>query len=269
MTLLQLQLFGLSHQDVELEQNEEIAKNILQDLFSIFPFYQQYEKDPRFFSSLSLLSTLYSHIGNQNESFKILFDQILERYSCNPNAFILSYMKKILKTEKISKYTGIGVEEVQKTLIGYDFLTKEGRISVQKGSFVFPDSLVLKQNLKRECFQRSLEFLEENPSWNIVLSYLPNYFYKGYYHAYVTHENYLLDIARNAYFELESGTNLFHGKTLGQFSLEEIMEWISFLNRFIEGFSSSFIHPLAVLSWYLDYQDIFRKEGQHERKRNL
>lgn len=62
MTLKELELFALQKQDFKLELNEEIAKDVLEIIFVLFPFYERYKNDQRFKTNLELLQTLYNHL---------------------------------------------------------------------------------------------------------------------------------------------------------------------------------------------------------------
>ena len=268
MTLKELELFALQKQDFKLELNEEIAKDVLEIIFVLFPFYERYKNDQRFKTNLELLQTLYGHLGKQSKDFKEILDTILKQFATNKNAFILNTIKNTLIMEKIPKYPGIGIEKITKKDPLYKVSSILGEIKVEKASQKWPLKQSLSGKLSQECFKKSLEFVKENPNWKVVLSYIPNYFYKGYYHAYLKNEEYVLDIARNMVLEKKMGEILLDGEIFKELTLEEIEREKNILREQIIGFREN-EYLLGILTWYLDYQNTTKGQITNDSQRHL
>lgn len=200
----------------------------------------------------------------QSKDFKEILDTILKQFATNKNAFILNTIKNTLIMEKIPKYPGIGIEKITKKDTLYNVSSILGEIKVEKASQKWPLKQSLSGKLSQECF----EFVKENPNWKVVLSYIPNYFYKGYYHAYLKNEEYVLDIARNMVLEKKMGEILLDGEIFKELTLEEIEREKNILREQIIGFREN-EYLLGILTWYLDYQNTTKGQITNDSQRHL
>lgn len=122
-----------------------------------------------------------------------------------------------------------GVKQIFQDGELYQLDTKIGTIHIRKASDVFQNtnsSYIFERTLLQECYARSFDFLKENQdTYRVVLSYLPTFFTTGYYHAFLTNGTEVLDIASNTFYQDKAeAEKMFHGKTLGVLSYEEVIE---------------------------------------------
>ena len=99
--------------------------------------------------------------------------------------------------------------------------TTVGTIRLGKASEYFKDtksSYIFNKKLTGECFDRTLEFVKENEEYDAIVSYVPNIFVGGHYHAYAKYNDTIVDPASNAiYFDntgnlIEQGDIIFTDK---------------------------------------------------------
>ena len=83
--------------------------------------------------------------------------------------------------------------------------TTVGTIRLGKASEYFKDtksSYIFNKKLAGECFDRTLEFVRENEEYDAIVSYVPNIFVGGHYHAYAKCGDTIVDPASNTiYFD--------------------------------------------------------------------
>ncbi len=87
--------------------------------------------------------------------------------------------------------------------------TTVGTIRLGKASEYFKDtksSYIFNKQLSGECFDRTLEFVRENEEYDAVVSYVPNIFVGGHYHAYAKCGDTIVDPASNAIYFDNTGT---------------------------------------------------------------
>jgi len=254
MNLLELQLCAFQEEDINLEENEQIAKEIFKKIFYLFPNYIIYKKERT--SNLSLMVTLYYNIVKENIEYKRILDVLLEKYNINKRTFILCYLQNLIGQVN-PECLGIGVNRIQKQGSIYKVDTDIGNLVVQQASDVFQEEKykdLWNSTLKQQCFSKTYDFLKINPEYQAVLAYLPNYLSLGYYHAYLENETSIIDIARNLYFpKKKDGQALLYGEILAKLTLKEILKWEQVMHQNISGFTESNYATLGVLSWYLDF----------------
>lgn len=120
-----------------------------------------------------------------------------------------------------------GIKQISQDGELYQLDTKIGTIHIRKASDVFQNtnsSYIFERTLLQECYARSFDFLKENQdTYRVVLSYLPTFFTKGYYHAFLTNGTEVLDIASNTFYpDKKEAEKMFCGNTLGVLSYEEV-----------------------------------------------
>ena len=121
-----------------------------------------------------------------------------------------------------------GVKNYHNNKSTYVINTVYGDITVNKASEIFKNTksdYIFKRNLLQRCWYRSYDFAKENPDYTIVLSYLPNFFSNGHYHAYLEKDNITLDIASNGFYESKSDSQkVLNGEIVKKLSFEEAEE---------------------------------------------
>lgn len=139
--------------------------------------------------------------------------------------------------------------------------TTLGMVSIAKASPLFiKDDVhcVFYNHLVSECFIRSYEFAAfKKDDCRVVLSYLPNLFYSGHYHAYLELNDSVLDIAANClYFSMEDSNKILNGRIVKKMSYGEIEEEYSDLKRRYPDLSDKY-NKLYVLALYNDSKNRF------------
>ena len=130
---------------------------------------------------------------------------ILKQKNCNYHALLNEFIYEALGANSI-----INIEEVpfvNKVTKG-DMITLDtsiGTVKVGKASEYFKDtksSYIFNKKLVNECFDRTLEFVRENEEYDAIVSYVPNIFVGGHYHAYAKKGDIIVDASSNAiYFD--------------------------------------------------------------------
>ena len=125
-----------------------------------------------------------------------------------------AYLERAPFVNSIKKENGI-----------YNIETKLGRISLKKASNHFmmtPSRFIFKKTLTGMCFDRTTEFINTNPEYEAIVSYLPNVFAGGYYHAYAKKDDIIVDPACNGIFFNGTGEIIEEGKIIYQTTAEEL-----------------------------------------------
>lgn len=107
----------------------------------------------------------------------------------------------------------------------YNIETKFGTINLKKASDHFmmtPSRFIFKKTLTGMCFDRTTEFVTTNPEYEAIVSYLPNVFAGGYYHAYAKKDDIIVDPACNGIFFNGTGEIIEEGKIIYQTTAEEL-----------------------------------------------
>lgn len=120
-----------------------------------------------------------------------------------------------------------GIHNIQKCEDYYLLDTVLGRVSVKNAKDVFRGTEtddIFRRPLEHSCYQRCYEFLQINPDYKVVFSFMPCRYLKGYYHVYVVKKNIVIDITSNAYYEDSSFKIPLKGKIIKVASKEEIEE---------------------------------------------
>ena len=147
---------------------------------------------------------------------------VLKQKNCNYHALLNECIYDALSSNPL-----INIEDVpfiNKVTNDKDKMILEttlGTIRLGKASEYFKDtksSYIFNKQLSGECFDRTLEFVRENEEYDAVVSYVPNIFKGGHYHAYAKCGDTIVDPASNAiYFDntgglIEQGDIIFTGK---------------------------------------------------------
>lgn len=135
---------------------------------------------------------------------------VLKQKNCNYHALLNECIYDALSSNPL-----INIEDVpfiNKVTNDKDKMILEttlGTIRLGKASEYFKDtksSYIFNKQLSGECFDRTLEFVRENEEYDAVVSYVPNIFKGGHYHAYAKCGDTIVDPASNAiYFDNTGG----------------------------------------------------------------
>ena len=109
----------------------------------------------------------------------------------------------------------------------YQIVTTIGTVKLGKASDYFkdtPTSLVLKRKLTEMCFERTEEFVEENPEYQAVVVAEPNLFTGSHLHAYAKKDDIIVDSACNAMFLDNTGEIIEQGNIIYQTSAQELQQ---------------------------------------------
>lgn len=121
-----------------------------------------------------------------------------------------------------------GVYEIKKDGIFYDLDTKHGKIRVANAALKFEDTkfkLIFDQDLIHRCYERTYDFVEQDPDSYAVMVRQPNFFHGDHYHAYIEKGDSVIDIAANAYYESkEEAAKVIKGELIARLSFAEIEE---------------------------------------------
>lgn len=153
-----------------------------------------------------------------------------------------------------------GVSKILATGSDYQIDTNLGTIKVSRASELFkntPSAYIFDRDLMGRCYDRSYDFAKENwDKYRVVLSYMPNFFQGGHYHAYLENDYSILDIAANSFYRSkEDAKNILCGQIIKKLTYSEIEDDYSDLQREIpeiEVFSSNKLRTLAL---YYDYKN--------------
>lgn len=109
----------------------------------------------------------------------------------------------------------------------YQIVTTIGTVKLGKASDYFkdtPTSLVLKRKLTEMCFERTEEFIEQNPEYQAIVTATPNLFTGSHLHAYAKKDDVIVDSACNAIFFDNTGEMIEEGNIIYQTSAQELQQ---------------------------------------------
>ena len=109
----------------------------------------------------------------------------------------------------------------------YEIATTIGTVKLGKASDYFkdtPTSIVLKRKLTEMCFERTEEFIEQNPEYQAIVAATPNLFTGSHLHAYAKKDDVIVDSACNAIFFDNTGEMIEEGNIIYQTSVQELQQ---------------------------------------------
>lgn len=201
--------------------------------------------------------------GTKNEKE---FNEILNSYNFNYSMSIHNAIYYLLATEReyvdnINPLLWPGVKEINKCDSKYILNTVLGKIEVYKASEFFANSSyyhIFNKKLMGECYERTYDFLRENKDYQAVLSYMPDFFEGGNYHAYLKKDGQVLDIASNAiYFSKDSIDKIFCGETIAELSWKQVQKKFNVIKNTTPMISSK--QKLLTLTLYYDMKNHQKK----------
>lgn len=130
----------------------------------------------------------------------------LKQKNCNYHALLNECIYEVLGTNPLIKLEDVPfINKVTNNSNKMILETAVGTIRIGKASEYFKDTkspYIFNKKLAGECFDRTLEFVRENEEYDAVVSYVPNIFVGGHYHAYAKCGDTIVDPASNAiYFD--------------------------------------------------------------------
>lgn len=203
----------------------------------------------------------------KNTSDGELLERIMRQYNFNYSMSIHNAIYYLLGQEwdLINRNTNPslwpGVSKILVNGSNYQLDTSLGKVNVSKASNIFKKtrcSYIFNRELMMHCYSRSYEFAKANrDKCKVVLSYMPNFFRGGHYHAYLENNSSILDIAANSfYLNKEDAKKIINGDIICKISYDEIEERFKDIKREIpdlNNFKSSKLHTLAL---YYDYKNM-------------
>lgn len=91
----------------------------------------------------------------------------------------------------------------------------------------------------------------ENNDYQAVLSYMPNFFYGGHYHAYLKKDGNVLDIALNAFYtSKESIDKILCGKVIAELTYKQVQKKFKAIKNIVPNVDSK--QKLLTLALYYD-----------------
>ena len=109
----------------------------------------------------------------------------------------------------------------------YQIVTTIGTVKLGKATDYFkdtPTSIVLKRKLTEMCFERTEEFIEQNPEYQAIVAATPNLFTGSHLHAYAKKDDVIVDSACNAIFFDNTGEMIEEGNIIYQTSVQELQQ---------------------------------------------
>lgn len=216
--------------------------------------YLNHHNNPKLATPLSdtfINDLLLNYMKLKNTENGKLLEQCMINSRFNYSASIHNAIYYMLATEKeakkyltnnISPTDWPGVNSYSNKESTYTINTIYGNITVNKASEIFKNTksnYIFQKRLSTMCYDRTYEFAKENPDYTIVLSYLPNFFSTGHFHAYLEKENQTLDIASNGLYETnDNSSKVLNGEIIKKMSLEEVEDDYKKITRELE------YHPL-------------------------
>jgi len=237
-------------------KEEEIAREILNK------YYQKYPKNIKNFTCRDQLLFEYFMSGDDSKRY---LTYLIESYGFDYRASVHNAMFQLLgKKSEIQQYYKIdpiswpGIIDIDVNNKEYLLKTKVGDIRVYKASSSFKNSsskFIFYKPLVGQCYARTYDFLRQNRNYKAVLSYMPNMFYGGFYHAYLENDESILDISCNAfYIGKDDASNILCGEIIKKLSFDEIEDECILLSKEIGKIKNK--DKLNVLTLYHDINNI-------------
>ncbi len=234
MKFIDLQNMYIKREKNPRKIDEQVAKEIIFDYLQITNRKSLNVKSNSYVEAL-MLEYLNVKGTKKEEILLNLFKQYKMNYQASVREGIYHLLSKVdERDEKINPRNWPGIISVERKKNKYILDTQIGKIEVYKATKIIK-SPVLERPLSGYCYQRTYEYLKENPEYSAIISYLPNFFYGGMYHAYLKKDNCVFDIASNAYYkDMESANKVLNGEIVETLSLKEVRRRERILNRTIE-----------------------------------
>ena len=202
---------------------------------------------------------LYDFFSLKGTEFEKDFLDLLNSYNFNYSMSIHNAIYYLLATDReydntIDPLLWPGINDIKKDESKYILSTILGTIEVYKASEILSDSKsyhIFEKDLMGKCYDRTYDFLRENNDYRAILSYMPNFFYGGHYHAYLEKDNEVLDIASNAlYCSRQSINKILCGEILAKLTYKQVKQKFNRIKNTIPDIGSK--NKLLTLALYYD-----------------
>lgn len=202
---------------------------------------------------------LYEFFALKGTEFEKVFLDLLNSYNFNYSMSIHNAIYYLLATDReyvntIDPLLWPVINDIKGDGSRYILSTILGTIEVYKASEILSGSKshhIFEKDLMGQCYERTYEFLRENNDYRAVLSYMPNFFYGGHYHAYLEKDNEVLDIASNAlYYSEQSINKILCGEILAKLTYRQVKQKFNEIENTIPNIGSK--NKLLTLALYYD-----------------
>lgn len=202
---------------------------------------------------------LYEYFSIKGTEEEEIFIKLLNSHNFNYSMSIHNAIYYLLATEKehvnaVNPLFWPGVNSVAKSESQYILDTVLGSIEISQASEIFsssPSSHIFNKILMGKCYERSYDFLRENRNYQAVLSYMPNFFYGGHYHAYLEKDGKVLDIASNAFYSSkESSDKILCGEVIKKLTYKQAKQKFETIKNTTSNINSQ--QKLLTLALYYD-----------------
>ena len=244
------------------EKNNLIAANFLLKYLQTIK-----EKELSYPTGNPIEDLLYEYFSLKGTEKEENFIKLLNDYHFKYSMSIHNAIYYLLATprefiENIDPLSWPGMQNIKRDNANYKLETILGNIEVYKASQIFsktPSYHIFHKNLMGECYERTYDFLKENTDYLAVLSYMPNFFYGGHYHAYLEKENQILDIASNAFYpSKESAKKILCGEIVAKLSWKQVQEKFKQIKNTTKNINSR--QKLLTLTLYYDRKNHQKKK---------
>lgn len=209
---------------------------------------------------------LYEYFAVKGTDDEKILKELMEYYKFNYSMSIHNAIYYLLSNDKevsksIDPLSWPGILDIKVDGSKYILYTILGNIEVYKASEILKDSksyYIFMKELMGQCYQRSYEFLKENGDYRAILSYMPNFFYGGHYHAYLKNTDSILDIASNAiYYDSEFSDKILCGDIIAELSYKQVVNKFDTLRNVEPKLPSK--NKLLTLGLYYDIKKANKK----------
>lgn len=202
---------------------------------------------------------LYEYFLLKGTEAEEVFLDLFDSYNFNYSMSIHNVIYYLLSTDKeyvdtIDPLLWPGINDIKKDKSRYILNTTLGTVEVYKASEILSVSKschIFNKNLMGQCYERTYDFLRENSDYRAVLSYMPNFFYGGHYHAYLEKDNEVLDIASNAlYYSKQSINKILCGEIITKLTYKQVQQKFNTIKNITPNINSK--NKLLTLALYYD-----------------
>ena len=214
---------GLDQEDHEAI----IDKNQVRDCLVYFEWLAKKNKLP-FEDASSVIDRFFINYINLYQTHPEEIRLCLSKKRFNEKSALHEILYTFLENEDIKKLSKVPlIHEIKQQDNDYILNTTIGTIHLQKASKYFADTksaFIFQNKTSNLCFEKTCEFIGQNPDYQAIVKYLPNVFTGGHYHAYAKKKDMIVDPACNAVFFDGTGELIERGKFLYQATKEELKD---------------------------------------------
>lgn len=212
---------GLEQED----RNDILNKNRLRECLTYLEWLAKRSNLP-FSKEKNIISRFFTNYINLYQTHPEEIKLYLSKKHFNEKSTLHEILYNFLENEDIQKLKRVPlIHEINQQGDIYIMNTTVGEIHVQQARKYFANtesSFIFQKDLADYCFERTCDFVEQNPQYQAIVKYLPNTFAGGHYHAYAKKGDMIVDSACNAVFFDGTGELIEQGETLYQTTAEEL-----------------------------------------------